>query len=149
MNTDKLVERGAKMNQTEATTDDLINGLRRMSDDHPYCAATIAAVIERLREMDQRYAQAVYALQVAWYAMEKHAPELCGREIATSRAVLKRIGSLLTDDELPRFVYLVTYQHDYEGECIEAVYSTHELAEQHSAGGEGKLIHKLPLFTFL
>jgi hypothetical protein len=40
------------------------------------------------------YAKTANALEVAWYAMEKHAPAECCREIATSKAILIRIGSL-------------------------------------------------------
>jgi hypothetical protein len=46
------------------------------------------------RELECENARLREALEAAWYAMERHAPQLCRREAATARQILENCGRL-------------------------------------------------------
>lgn len=43
------------------------------------------------------------------------------------------------------YVYVVTYSYDYQGETVEAVYTSKAAAKQHPSGGDSKHIYKAPI----
>jgi hypothetical protein len=49
---------------------------------------------DKARELECENAQLREALEAAWYAMERHAPQLCRREAATARQILENCGRL-------------------------------------------------------
>jgi hypothetical protein len=53
----------------------------------------------RLIERNERLRE---ALEAAWYAMERHAPQLCRREAATARQILENCGRLPTLSHEPK-----------------------------------------------
>jgi hypothetical protein len=46
------------------------------------------------RELECENVRLREALEAAWYAMERHAPQLCRREAATARQILENCGRL-------------------------------------------------------
>jgi hypothetical protein len=46
------------------------------------------------RELECENERLMEALEAAWYAMERHAPQLCRREAATARQILENCGRL-------------------------------------------------------
>jgi hypothetical protein len=54
------------------------------------------------RELECENARLREALEAAWYAMERHAPQLCRREAATARQILENCGRLPTLSHEPK-----------------------------------------------
>lgn len=46
-----------------------------------------------------------------------------------------------------RYIYVVTYAYDYEGETVKAAYAKRRHARTHPQGGDETVIHRLPVLT--
>jgi hypothetical protein len=81
-----LANRGAELECENARLNSRINNL-------------LLPMQHRLIERNERMME---ALEAAWYAMERHAPQLCRREAATARQILENCGRLPTLSHEPK-----------------------------------------------